>query len=285
MNTKNKKLELNSSSIVGFFDSGIGGLTALQEFISMPIAQCIYVADTAHMPYGNKTHNEIYQFSEQIVRFLEHQHVDVIIVPCHTASAIALSHIQNTFPTIPIVGVVDGVTKKAVTLSRSKRIGIIATQATIESGAHKKSVLFYDADCLVFEQACPLLASAIEFGTHTEKDLDQLVLSYLQPLLEADIDTLILGSTHYDIIREQIIELTHNKLAYISAYEVIKNSLVFADQEKRGSPAITAYVTGNVNDFKNHFALLLPNQKAKILSLELNTYYSNFAGRITSSTA
>lgn len=285
MNTNNKKIELYPSSIVGFFDSGIGGLTVLQQFVRLPITQCMYVADTAHMPYGNKTHDEIHQFSEQIVRFLEQHRVDVIIISCHTASAIALSHVQNLFPTIPIIGVVDGVAQEAVQRSYSKRIGIIATQATIESGAHKETILEYDAHCTVFEQACPLLASAIEFGTHSKKDLDQLILSYLQPLLEHDIDTLILGSTHYDIIRDRIIELTENKLAYISAYEVIKNTIVCTNQEKnRLLPTITTYVTGSINDFKNNFALLLPHQKADILGLKSTIYDSNFEGKITSST-
>ena len=249
MQSKNEKIELDSTSVVGFFDSGIGGLTVLKEFISLSIAECIYVADTANMPYGNKTLEEIKKYSEEIVRFLLIQGATTIIISCHTATALGLEHLQKTFKNTHFIGVIDLVTLKAINATKNNRIGIIATQATIDSGAHKKAILDHNPHALVFEQACPLLASAVEFGTHQRQELDTLILKYIQPLLAENIDTLILGSTHYDVIKEVIKSLTPPTLRLISAHEQMRQQFTPTTLNVTNTHNVRYYITGDKNSF------------------------------------
>ena len=268
MKIKNEKITLDSSSVIGFFDSGIGGLTVLQQFVSLPIAQCIYVADTANMPYGNKSLTQIREYSEHIVRFLFEQGATTIIISCHTATALALNHLQKTFNNKNIIGVVDLVAQEAAQRTKNKRIGIIATKATIKSGAHKKSILHHNAHAAVFEQACPLLASAIELGTHTDEELDTLVLNYIQPLLNEKIDTLILGSTHYDVIKDTINRLTHTTLNLISANELILQKFILNTEKNNIIPAVHSYVTGNKDTFLNSAKKILTIHPEQITKLD-----------------
>ncbi len=276
MKIKNKKIILDSSSVIGFFDSGIGGLTVLQQFISLPIAQCMYIADTANMPYGNKSLAEIKEYSERIVHFLLEQGVTTIIISCHTATALALKHLQKTFKNKNIVGVVDLVSQEAAQRTKNNKIGIIATQATINSGEHKKSILSHNLEAAVFEQACPLLASAIEFGTHQGEELDTLVLSYIQPLLDTKIDTLILGSTHYDVIKNIIRRLTHNTLNLISANELILQQFILnACNNSSILPNLHYYVTGSENAFLNAAKKILTISPEQITKLEVTHSLDN----------
>lgn len=247
MNTN--KISLTSNSIIGFFDSGIGGLTVLQRFVSLPIAHCIYVADTANMPYGNKSLAAIQEYSEHIVRFLLMQEANIIIISCHTATALALQHLQTIFKNKIIIGVVDLVAREAAKSTKNNRIGIIATQATIKSGAHKKALMNYNSHAIVIEQACPLLASAVEFGTHKGKELDTLVLGYIQPLLDAHIDTLILGSTHYDVIKHVIQRITNNMLTLVSAHDLILEQFMVPAPNAHKHAQFDYYVSGNLPAF------------------------------------
>lgn len=274
MKIKNEKIILDSSSVIGFFDSGIGGLTVLREFISLPIAQCIYVADTANMPYGSKSLAEIKEYSEHIVNFLLEQGATTIIISCHTATALALKHVQKTFKNKNIVGVVDLVSQEAAQRTKNNKIGIIATQATINSGEHKKCILSHNPKTLVFEQACPLLASAIEFGTHQGEELDTLVLNYIQPLLDAKIDTLILGSTHYDVIKNIIGRLTHNALNLISAHELIMQKFAL-NTCNNTIPNLHYYVTGDENAFLNAAKKILTINTEQITKLEVTHSLDN----------
>lgn len=264
-----KKIIITPNSVIGFFDSGIGGLTVLQRFISLPVAQCIYVADTANMPYGDKSLAAIQEYSKHIVRFLLMQGATIIIISCHTATALALKHLQKIFKDTVIIGVVDLVAQEAAQKTKNNRIGIIATQATIKSGAHKKAVMNYNPQAVIFEQACPLLASAIEFGTHHGEELNTLVLSYLQPLLDANIDTLILGSTHYDVIKHVIQRITNNMLTLISAHELILEQFMIPAPHTHNNTKFDYYVSGNIPVFFDAAQTILTIDYHRVKKLSL----------------
>lgn len=284
--TMNNKLTIDSSSVVGFFDSGIGGLTILKKFLPIQAKKYIYVADTAHMPYGDKTLAQIKEYSEYIVRFLISKGATSIIISCHTATALALNHLQNIFSHIPIIGIVDLVSKQATLITNNNHIGIIATIATIKSNAHKKSILGYNSRAFVFEQACPLLASAIEFGTHQGEDLDTLLIHYLHPLLDNNIDTLILGSTHYDSIKDTIDRLTNHKLSLVGAHEYIVQQCNVSNHVDDQQSPFQCYVTGDRDIFLQSSKIVLPLQPYQVEKLDYQSNcYSNLSGRITSSIA
>jgi glutamate racemase len=264
------KIVVNASSRIGFFDSGIGGLTILKQFLPCNAAKYMYVADTAHMPYGDRSRQEIQTYSEAIVRFLLNNECDQIIIACHTATALAFEHVQTVFKNARIIGVVEGVVHEALATTKTKRIGIIATAATIASGYHEQQLKNYDPEVQVFPVPCPLLASAIEFGTHRGEALHTLIKGYLQSFEHTNIDTLILGSTHYDIIKDTIRRLVSPAVTIISASDVMQKVLNNVAPNNEIVSSLSWYVTGNKHLFLTSAKkiLSLPEQNLSSLTIE-----------------
>jgi len=185
---------------IGMFDSGMGGLTVLHEcLVTMPSEDFVYLGDTARFPYGEKSQQELEQFSVQIAAFLERVGVKLLVVACYSATSAALPALQERFST-PIVGVVMPGARAAVQSSRYRRIGILATEATVVSGAYPRAIHSLDSGAEVVQQACPGLVSFIQEGDVASRELADAVRGFTVPLRERRPDVVIMGCTHYPLI-------------------------------------------------------------------------------------
>ena len=185
---------------IGMFDSGIGGLTVLHEcLVAMPSEDFVYLGDTARFPYGPRSQDELRLFAQQIAGFLDDAGVKLLVVACYSATAAALPALQEQFST-PIVGVVMPGARAAVQTSRYRRIGVLATEATVASGSYVRAIDTLDGGAEVVQQACPGLASYIQDGDVASHDIVEAVRRYTVPLKERRPDVVIMGCTHYPLI-------------------------------------------------------------------------------------
>ena len=185
---------------IGIFDSGVGGLTVLHEcLVTMPHEDFVYLGDGARCPYGPRPGAEIARFALELATHLEVSGVKLIVAACNSATAAALPALQERLA-VPVVGVLTPEAHAAVQATRNRRIGLLATEATVSSGRYRAAVRALDAGAEVASVACPRLVPLIEAGAGTA-ELDAAVREYATPLKEAGVDTVILGCTHYPIIR------------------------------------------------------------------------------------
>ena len=180
---------------IGIFDSGVGGLTVLRAIERiLPFEHIIYFGDTARVPYGNKSKATIIKFSTENILFLLKKEVKIVVVACNTASSLALDYLKGIF-SVPILGVIEAGARKAVEVSRTRRIGIIGTRSTIASKSYEKEILRIDKNVCVYSQACPLFVPFVEEGILQGRLIEQLIALYLHEFKRKHIDTLILGCT------------------------------------------------------------------------------------------
>ncbi len=192
-----------SASRVGVFDSGVGGLSVLREIVrQLPHQDVLYFADSAHVPYGSRSLREIQSFSSSITSFLAGRGVDVVVVACNTASAAALYHLRARFK-LPIVGMEPAV-KPAVERTQSQHVGVIATPATFQGELFARLVARFGHDVAIHTQVCAGLVERVEAGQTEDPATVALLRAYLDPMLEAGIDSLVLGCTHYPFLRPAI---------------------------------------------------------------------------------
>ena len=188
---------------IGVFDSGIGGLTVLKEIRKvLPNEKIFYFGDTARVPYGEKTKELITRYSKEIVEFLLDKEVSAIVVACNTATALALEELKKTFK-IPIVGVIKAGARTAISTTKSGNIGVIGTKATVNSKRYEEEIKKLSESVKVVAKACPLFVPAVEEGILDGKLVDQIIKTYLDDF-EKEIDTLILGCTHYPLLKSAI---------------------------------------------------------------------------------
>ena len=188
---------------IGVFDSGIGGLTVLKEIRKvLPNEKIFYFGDTARGPYGEKTKELITRYSKEIVEFLLDKEVSAIVVACNTATALALEELRKTFK-IPIIGVIKAGAKTAINTTKSGNIGVIGTKATVNSKRYEEEIKKLSENVKVIAKACPLFVPAVEEGILDGKLVDQIIKTYLDDF-EKEIDTLILGCTHYPLLKSAI---------------------------------------------------------------------------------
>ena len=223
------KLIMDKNAPIGVFDSGVGGLTVAREIMrQIPNERIVYFGDTARVPYGSKSKDNIIKFSRQIIRFLQTENVKAIVIACNTASTLALDEMQQEFD-LPILGVVKPGAKVAVETTVNKRIGLIGTEANIRSGVYTRYIKSLDDEAKVFEKACPLFVPLVEEGWLHDDITLQVASRYLEELKEKDIDTLIMGCTHYPLIRSTIRKVMGDKVNLVNpAYETaieLKNLL------------------------------------------------------------
>ena len=223
------KLIMDKNAPIGVFDSGVGGLTVAREIMrQIPNERIVYFGDTARVPYGSKSKDNIIKFSRQIIRFLQTENVKAIVIACNTASALALDEMQQEFD-LPILGVVKPGAKVAVETTANKRIGLIGTEANIRSGVYTRYIKSLDDEAKVFEKACPLFVPLVEEGWLHDDITLQVASRYLEELKEKDIDTLVMGCTHYPLIRSTIRKVMGDKVNLVNpAYETaieLKNLL------------------------------------------------------------
>lgn len=217
--------------MVGIFDSGIGGLTVVKEVLrQLPEYQLLYLGDTARTPYGNRSQELIYQFTEQAVDYLFKQGCQLIIIACNTASAEALRKIQREwlpqhYPNRRVLGVIRPIVEEAVKVSRLGRIGVIGTRATTNSGAYERELYALKSDIKVFSQACPLLVPLVEEGMQNRPETAKIIRNYLRPLKNNEIDTLILGCTHYPILYKQIQSIAGKSIKVLDSAKIVAEKL------------------------------------------------------------
>jgi glutamate racemase len=189
---------------IGVFDSGFGGLTVVSQiFKNLPQEEIIYFGDTAHLPYGTKSKDTVTGFSLKIVDFLEKQGVKLIVVGCNTASSYAIEALKEATD-IPIVDVISPGAKAVMGLTKNNKIGIIGTTATIRSKSYEKAISELNTNISISVQACPLFVPLVEEGWIDEQVTLLIAKEYLGPLKNEKVDTLVLGCTHYPLLKKMI---------------------------------------------------------------------------------
>jgi len=231
-------------STIGVFDSGVGGLTVLQALRHrMPHHNYIYLGDTARVPYGRKPPEMVVEFAREIAAFLCGLGVERLVVACNTASAVALPELQERCP-VPVCGVIDPGVSAATRVTRSGQVGVIGTKATVGSGAYQRRL--EAVGLRVWARACPMLVHAVEEGLADSEEADLLVRHYLED--RPNIDTLILGCTHYPLLRSAIERVAGHAVTLVDSAEataeVVSRSM---DEAAPGSGEGTVihYVTGD----------------------------------------
>ena len=213
-------MKIDREAPIGVFDSGVGGLTVAREIMrNLPSEKIVYFGDTARVPYGSKSKETIIRYSRQIIRFLQQQQVKAIVVACNTASAFALDAVRDEFD-IPIIGVIEPGAKVAAAQTRNKRVGIIGTVGTVGSGIHAEYLKHLDPEITVFGKACPLFVPLVEEGWLHDPVTDEVAARYLKELQDKQVDTLILGCTHYPLLRSTIRKIMGDGVCLVNpAYE------------------------------------------------------------------
>lgn len=210
---------MSNDAPIGVFDSGIGGLTVAHELIrQLPGESLIYFGDTARVPYGPKSPDTVRRYSREIAAFLQGEGVKAIVIACNTATAHALQALREEL-TIPVIGVVEPGARAAVRASEEGHIGVIGTVGTVKSGAYERAIRALEPDLRITARACPLFVPLIEEGW-TDSEATRLVAQqYLEPLIAADVDTLVLGCTHYPLIKPLLADVLGPSVRLIDSAE------------------------------------------------------------------
>ncbi|MBQ1534444.1 MAG: glutamate racemase [Erysipelotrichaceae bacterium] len=249
---------------IGVFDSGIGGLTAVKHLIEeLPNENVVFLADTLNMPYGSKSKEQIIAYSLNDFDILNRYDLKALLIACNTADSAARKTLQKQ-TSIPVLGVIEAAARKACTVTENRKIGVLATPATVRSGKYEKAVHAIDTDIEVYSIACPELAPMIESGRNAEDpEVTEILMGYLKQLKDRQIDTLVLGCTHYDVLEKKAKELLPN-IHVISSSAcaiddlkelLIRQDLLNADPE----PERIYLVTADPEKFKKTASAILKN--------------------------
>lgn len=243
---------------IGVFDSGIGGMTVVREIMrQLPNERIVYFGDTARVPYGSKSKATVTRFCRQILRFLQAHEVKTIVVACNTASAYALDELEQETD-IPMIGVVKPGARAAVQTTKNGRVGVIATEATIGSRIYSQYIQQINPDVTIWGKACPLFVPLVEEGLLQDPVTDEIARRYLAELIDLDIDTLILGCTHYPLIRSTVGRIMGEEVALVNpAYEtarelkqlLLDKELLNEEHPKLGSNQYQFYVSDTTEKF------------------------------------
>ncbi len=221
---------------IGIFDSGVGGLTVVRFlFANLPKERIIYFGDTAHIPYGSRTPQEIIAFGDEIVSFLMRYGVKAVVAACNTSSSVSLPYLKEKF-SVPILGVLEPGVRAALKVTRNKRVGVIATTATVNSGAYPRAFRRQDSEVEVFTQACPLFVPIVEGGRMESPEAREAAREYLAPLKEAGIDTLVFGCTHYPFLAPVIREVLGPDVRLVDPAEETVKELAVLLKKDGGRP-------------------------------------------------
>jgi len=247
---------LDSHLPIGIFDSGVGGLTvyrALHEHL--PNERFVYLGDTARVPYGTKSPGTVVRFACEDTQFLIQQNVKAVVVACNTVSAWALPTLERQF-SVPIFGVIIPGAQAALKKTRNRRIGVIGTSTTVRSQAYSRAILARDDTARVFARACPLLVPLVEEGWTHNKITQTILRAYLSPILRRQIDTLVLGCTHYPLLKKIIRSVVGKEVALVDSAETCAQFLSerLADTKllagtRRRAGLIQPFVTDEVERF------------------------------------
>ncbi|MBM4403774.1 MAG: glutamate racemase [Candidatus Cloacimonetes bacterium] len=239
---------------IGIFDSGVGGLTVYNSIRKhFPYEDLIYFGDTARVPYGPKSPNTIIDYSLQNARFLLQHNIKILVVACNTSSAYALPHLSN-LSDIPIISVIDPGARQAVTLSQKSRIGVIGTEGTIRSGAYTSEILKLNPQTQIWAVACPLFVPIVEEGWQDSQVAYDIANHYLSFFNDKEIDVLILGCTHYPLLKNTIQQVIGSSVTLVDSAEAIANYLCdYVDRDRYEVPGKDRFF---VSDNEDKFARL-----------------------------
>lgn len=258
---------MENNAPIGVFDSGVGGLTVAREIMrQIPNERIVYFGDTARVPYGSKSKETVIKYSRQVIRFLQNEGVKAIVIACNTASAFAIDTVQQEF-SIPIIGVLKPGAKSAVETTSNGRIGIIATEGTINSGMYDLFIKGQNPNFEVIGKACPLFVPLVEEGMLHDTITDQVAQRYLTTLKDKDIDTLIMGCTHYPLLKSTVEKIMGEGVrlvnpAYETAIELKKlletEGLANICEVDSPTQMYRFYVSDAAEKFKNFANSILP---------------------------
>ena len=268
-NTKTKEtkvivgMEEKKHAPVGVFDSGVGGLTVAREIMrQLPGENVVYFGDTARVPYGSKSKNNIIRYSRQIIRFLRTKDVKAIVIACNTASALALETVQQE---TDIPGA-----RAAVRETRNGCIGVAGTEATIRSETYTKVIKRLRPDAQVIGKACPLFVPLVEEGFAKHHITEEVIDIYLSQMKETDIDTMILGCTHYPLLRSRIIRYFGENETAMDLKAVLEEKGLLNDSEKTGEYSF--YVSDAAEKFTEFAGSILPYDVAATRQINIEEY-------------
>lgn len=258
-------IDSREQAAIGVFDSGIGGLTVAREIMRLlPNEKIVYFGDTARVPYGSKSQETIIRYSRQIIRFLQTQNVKAIVIACNTASALALDAVSKEVD-IPVIGVVVPGARAAIEATGNKKIGVVATEATIQSEIYTQVIQLEDQEMQVTGKACPLFVPIVEEGFAKHKIAEEVIDYYLEEMKNSNVDTLILGCTHYPLLRTKIREYLGDNIHLVNpAYETaldVKNLLEqenMLNAQKSQEVEHAFYVSDLADKFKRFANAIMP---------------------------
>jgi glutamate racemase len=228
---------MTTKRAIGVFDSGIGGLTVVRSLMErLPFENIIYFGDTARVPYGVKSVDTINRYAAQITEFLIQRDVKMLIVACNTMAAVAHHTIADLSP-VPVLEVIDASARMAFQNSRNQSIGVIGTPATINSNAYTRAIHLLNKDAKVFSQACPILVPLVEEGWLDHPATQLIAREYLKPVLAEQVDTLVLGCTHYPLLKPLLQDIVGNEVTLIDSAEAMADIAAdLIDKQNIGSP-------------------------------------------------
>jgi glutamate racemase len=231
----------SKTSPIGIFDSGVGGLTVVRAVMErLPFENIIYFGDTARVPYGIKSTGTICQYAAEITGFLLRQNVKLLIVACNTMAAVAHQVIEDLSP-VPVLEVINAGARGALKATRSKSIGVIGTLATITSNAYARAIHSIDSDVKIYSQACPLFVPLVEEGWLSHQVTGLTAQEYLRPVLARNIDTLVLGCTHYPLLKPLIQEVVGDKVKLVDSAEAMADLVAEVLKERDlATPEVSA---------------------------------------------
>ncbi len=287
---------------IGVFDSGFGGLTVAREIAkALPQESIVYVGDSARCPYGPRDLTQVDGFVQQIGAWLVKRGVKMVVIACNTATAAGLVHAQKTFP-VPVVGVVEPGARAAAHATRNRRVGVIATKATVESGAYTNAIRHIDAGITVFSTAAPRFVEIAEQGmrmaegpiesytslaskVYVRPEFQEIAREYLEPLRRCDIDTLVLGCTHYPLLKALIGSVVGREVALVSSAREVALDVAEALSRKRALASVghvphrAFYTTGDdVEGFRNFGARVFRTPLETVARIDLGAAASEAAG-------
>jgi len=263
---------------IGVFDSGIGGLTVAKEiFKLLPNEDVVYFGDTGRYPYGPRSPEVVKRFSRQDVNFLLEQGVKYIVVACNTASSLALGYIQRIY-NIPMLGVIEPGARGAIEKTVTKRIGVIGTQGTINSLAYEKALRNFSGSLQIISKACPLFVALAEEGYIDQPATRLIAQDYLTELKKKNIDTLILGCTHYPLLKQPIASIMGEKVKLVDSAEetakATRKALIDLDLLSTSQTAGKRkfFVSDTPEKFKKIGELFLGQKIGKVGLVDINSY-------------
>lgn len=264
---------------IGIFDSGLGGLTCVKEVMNiMPNENIIYFGDTGRVPYGTRSSDTIIKYVRQDINFLRQFDIKLIVIACGTASSAALPHITTEYDT-DIIGVVEPASKMAVDATRNGKIGVLGTSGTINSNKYSEQIGNLNPEIQVISKACPMFVPVVENGYSDSEVAEILANEYLDEMIKDNVDTIILGCTHYPLLKNTIQKIVGSDIILIdsgaaAAFEakrIMSEQNLMSDRTKQGNTSY--YVSDSVHGFEELGSLFLTKEiNGDVLKIDIEKY-------------